>query len=282
MINKYFIKPFLLILLLQCTIISTPQARAQDVVQDSNGQDNADEHLTYPVHDEYILAAIPDRLEWLNRKTFAFNRFLELGLLRPLARGYLFVTPKFFRTAVKNFTTTLKRPVSAANALLQGDIDNFFDNFFAFTHNILFGMYGLIDFYGAAADRKIYVENFDQTLAVYGVGYGSYLVLPVLNSSSIRGLAGLLIDYQINPVKDVIGSDKYLSLTILGVLNSYAESLEIILAAEKTSLDLYAGLRSFYYQDLVKEIYNGDVPPMQQPDPVGGEEIDEDDLFDDL
>ena len=218
----------------------------------------------------------------MNRKTFAFNRFLELGLLRPLARGYLFVTPQFFRTAVKNFTTTLKRPVSAANALLQGDIDNFFDNFFAFTHNILFGMYGLIDFYGAAADRKIYVENFDQTLAVYGVGYGSYLVLPVLNSSSIRGLAGLLIDYQINPVKDAIGSDKYLSLTILGVLNSYAESLEIILAAEKTSLDLYAGLRSFYYQDLVKEIYNGDVPPMQQPDPVGGEEIDEDDLFGDL
>ncbi len=237
----------------------------------------------YPVNDEYILAEIPDRLEWLNRKTFAFNRFFELALLRPIARVYLFVTPKFFRTAVKNVTTTLKRPLSAINALLQGDLDNFFDNIFAFTHNILFGVYGLVDVYGAWSEHEIYVESFDQTLATYGVGYGSYLVLPILNSNSIRSVFGLAVDYHLNPVAQEIGGDDFLALTILGLLNVYAQNLDIILAAEKTSLDLYAGLRSFYYQNLVKEVYNGNPPPIRQADTAGGEEaFDEDDLFDDL
>ena len=117
-------------------------------------------YLLYPIHDEFILPEIPDRIEWLNRKTFAFNLFIEKSFLRPIARGYLFVTPSFFRKAVTNLSNTLQRPVSAANALLQGDLNNFFDNFFAFTHNIIFGVFGLVDFYGSVAGRDIHEERF--------------------------------------------------------------------------------------------------------------------------
>ncbi len=281
-IKKIFLKTFitcLAVVSLQFTLEfvmpSYQTAWAQEVAAEANSN-------VYPVSDEYILPAIPDRLEWLNRKTFAFNRFLELFLLRPIARVYLFVTPKFFRTAVTNVTNVLKRPLSAINALLQGDLDNFFDNVFAFTHNILFGVFGLVDVYGGMADHKIHIETFDQTLGVYGVGYGSYLVLPVLNSSSIRGLFGLIVDYQINPVtKELDGAD-YLGLTILGLINVYANNLDLIIAAEKTSLDLYAGLRDFYYKRLVNSVYNGDVPPIRQPDPAGPGGAGGDDLLDDL
>ncbi|MCH9853135.1 MAG: VacJ family lipoprotein [Alphaproteobacteria bacterium] len=281
-VKRVFLKTFIACLavtslqfVLPSILPSYQTAWAQEVANETNSN-------VYPVNDEYILPAIPDRLEWLNRKTFAFNRVLELFLLRPVARVYLFITPKFFRTAVTNVTNVLRRPLSAINALLQGDLDNFFDNVFAFTHNILFGVGGLVDFYGGVADHKIQIETFDQTLGVYGVGYGSYLVLPVLNSSSIRGLFGLVVDSQINPVTKELEGGEYIGITVLGLINVYANNLDLIIAAEKTSLDLYAGLRDFYYKRLINSVYNGDPPPIRQADPAGPGGDGGDDLLDDL
>ena len=87
-----------------------------------------------------------------------------------------------------------------------------------------------------------------------------------------------------NPVRKEIDGSEFLAITFLGLINLYANNLDLILASEKTSLDLYAGLRSFYYQNLVKEVYNGNPPPIKQADSAGGapEAVDEDDLFGDL
>ena len=252
-------------------------------------QIETDNYLLYPIHDEFILPEIPDRIEGLNRATFAFNLFFEKTLLRPIARGYLFITPSFFRKAVSNLSNTLQRPVSAANALLQDDLNNFFDNFFAFTHNIFFGVFGLVDFYGSVAGRDIFEEDFNQTMAVYGIGYGSYLVLPILPPSSLRGAVGLYVDGSaynaiLQKTKANTKNPQHITngvaiFTVLSILNSYAENLELIITAYETSLDPYVALRSFYYQSQLNNIYNGNVPDAQTPDLISD---DEEDFLDDL
>ncbi len=278
LVKKYFLR-CLIAINVTCVTFIFSIMHTPVVAQEIKAAEPSNVKTLYPVHDEYILPAIPDRIEWLNRKTFGFNNFFERFLLRPIARTYLFLTPQFFRTAIKNVTSTFKRPLSAVNAALQGDINNFFDNVFAFTHNITLGVFGLVDVYGDIADHKVHQEDFEQTMAIYGIGYGSYWVLPFLGPSSLRGAIGIWVDSQISPVAREISSNDYLALTLLEIINSYAENLELLITLQKTSIDPYAALRSFYYQNQMKKRYNDHVPEIIVPDNVQDAE---DDWLDDL
>ena len=120
-----------------------------------------------------------DPLEDLNRKFYTFNfEIVDPLMLEPLARSYEKLTPDFTKKLVNNFFSNLDDIPSAANHLLQGKISQSVDVTVRFLINSSLGMAGLFDVATKLNVKGYESEDFGQTLAVWGVGSGPYLMLP--------------------------------------------------------------------------------------------------------
>jgi phospholipid-binding lipoprotein MlaA len=120
-----------------------------------------------------------DPFEPANRAVFAVNQTLDDVVVGPSARVYDAVTPAPVQTGVRNFMSNLNQPVVFANALLQGDVHAAGDTVGRFVMNTTIGVGGVFDVAtheGVPQHRR----DFGQTLAVWGVGDGPYLVLPLI------------------------------------------------------------------------------------------------------
>ncbi|MBS4050215.1 MAG: VacJ family lipoprotein, partial [Methylomonas sp.] len=126
-----------------------------------------------------------DPYEGFNRSMYGFNMGLDKYLLKPVADGYKFITPNFMQTGVTNFFNNLKGINVVLNDLLQGKFEQSASDLGRFTTNSTIGLLGLFD---VATDLGLQqnVEDFGQTLAVWGVNQGPYLVLPVLGPTTLR------------------------------------------------------------------------------------------------
>jgi len=141
---------------------------------------------------------VADPFEPVNRAMFAVNDGLDRAVIGPLADAYL-ETPQDARRSIRNAVDNVRTPLWMVNQALQGDIDGAAEALMRFAVNSTFGVAGLFDL---AADSGLekQQEDFGQTLAVYGVGQGPYLVLPLLGPSTSRRLAGRFVDGAINPM----------------------------------------------------------------------------------
>ncbi len=209
-----------------------------------------------------------DPWEGMNRATFEFNDGFDNVLMRPLAEGYRFVLPSLARTAVTNFFSNLNDPWVAVNQLLQGKVERAIDDFGRFVWNSTFGLLGLID---VASDMGLpkHREDFGQTLAVWGVDFGPYLVLPILGPSSVRDGVGLIPDayaflpWQIPKWADFNHRVTWQwSLTGLDLVQTRASLLDATDLLEQAALDRYAFLRNAYFQRRRNLIHDGDPPPL--------------------
>ena len=211
-----------------------------------------------------------DPLEPVNRQIFAFNEVVDTIILRPTAKAYRYVVPAEGREAIDNFLRNLREPVVAANALLQGDVQQFFTGFWRFTLNSTFGFAGFNDWAGTYANLKYRSEDFGQTLAVWGVDAGPYLVLPVLGPSTLRDTGGRLADGYADPFnywltdKDGVDSrDAVIARYVLTGIHEREKALDTLDTIYETSLDPYATIRSGYLQHRRALIKN-----MNKPDPL--------------
>lgn len=140
--------------------------------------------------DEYIL----DRLEPMNRIFFTFNDKMYIWVLEPVATAYSYALPYDIRLCIYNFFRNLEEPVRFINTVLQGRFSEAGDVFMRFAINSTLGVYGL----GDAADRVFAYPPVEatlgETLANWGVGDGSYIVIPLYGSSTIRDFTGTIID----------------------------------------------------------------------------------------
>lgn len=147
--------------------------------------------------------AIYDPLEPLNRRIYRFNALVDEYLLLPALRVYKTVVPKPARTGVSNFFRNLDEINTFINTLLQADFREAGVTLARFLINSTIGLAGLFDPATALGlPRKN--EDFGQTLAVYGVDAGPYLVLPFFGPTTLRGGAGLgagfALDFVIDPL----------------------------------------------------------------------------------
>lgn len=208
-----------------------------------------------------------DPLEPFNRAMFDFNYTVDSYLLRPVAKGYRYITPEVVRTHVGNFTDNLYEPVNAVNALLQGDIQQGMTSFWRFVLNSTVGLAGLNDV-ATEAGLARRSEDFGQTLAVWGVDAGPYVVLPLLGPSNLRDTVGVVADFYTNPIFYYAVDDTGTSLAISagrGIVQRerYLEALDDIYAS---SLDPYVSFRSIYAQRRKAQIanrYGKQSPPRQ-------------------
>lgn len=204
-------------------------------------------------------AAISDPAEGFNRSMYAVNDVLDRALLEPGAKAYRAATPGFFRAGVRNFLRNLRAPVIFANDVLQGEIGRAGETAGRFGINSTLGVFGLVD---VADDMGIehHDEDFGQTLAVWGVGSGPYLYLPVLGPSSVRDSAGMVVDMALNPLTwaEFDGDDEFFAARgALGALSTREGLIEPIQSVRDTSLDPYVTFRTTYSLTRESAIRNG-------------------------
>jgi phospholipid-binding lipoprotein MlaA len=209
-----------------------------------------------------------DPLEGLNRAVFWFNDGVDTILIRPLAMGYKAVLPTPAQNGVRNFLRNLRSPLDLANQLLQGDVDGAGTVLGRFVINTTVGLGGLID---VAADNGLEYEyeSLDQTLAVWGVPEGPYLVLPLMGPSSVRDAVGFAGESYADPLTNwAQNTDRdwiiYTRVGLVGI-STRADLLEPLDDLKRNSLDYYAAMRALYRQRRDGLIRDGAPDPSQLP-----------------
>lgn len=203
-----------------------------------------------------------DPYESFNRDMFAVNKFLDDSFFSPLAQGYAHVTPDPAREAVYNFFQNLAYPTTIVNQFLQGKIERGFEDLGRFVINSTFGLAGLVDF---ASDIEMTRndEDFAQTLAVWGLGSGPYLELPLLGPNTFRSLPGI----PANAATDVltwVGSPTDYWLGGLKRVDQRKRLDSAIKLRDTKSLDPYIFQREAYLQRRNYLIHDGN-PPLNGP-----------------
>lgn len=252
---------------LLATSITFGAAQADEVSRELTDQDGlaqaADLQLSQAEDDAN------DPLEDINRAIFSFNEGVQAALLRPLADAYNSSVPATGRQALKNMFDNLSSPITFVNDILQFEFERALVTFTRAFINTTFGMAGISDMASEMGFEK-HEEDFGQTLAVWGVGEGFYVVLPLLGPSNPRDAVGrLLIDGYFDPMSyylDNIDEEEIdLALDLVDGFLEYADVVEELDQIRKTSVDYYAAIRSLYRQKRNAEISNGqnlDLPPI--------------------
>jgi phospholipid-binding lipoprotein MlaA len=200
-----------------------------------------------------------DPLEPMNRKIFGFNEAVDQVFIKPVATGYAAVVPSFIQTAFGNVINNLKDVWSAANLFLQGRPGEGAQEILRVGINSTMGFGGLIDL-ATPMQLERHNEDLGQTLGVWGVPSGAYLVLPVLGPSTLRDAAGLPADMYFSPAKLFREVPDINSARALTVVHTRAQLLDATALMSDVALDKYAFVRDAYLQRRRNLIYNGDPP----------------------
>ena len=200
----------------------------------------------------------PDRLENMNRGIYQFNDAMDRALIKPPAKAYRRIVPAPVARRVRNFFTNLAAPVDIINNMLQGKFKPGFSDLGRFLFNSTVGLAGLFDPAGKIGMER-HPEDFGQTLAVWGVGQGPYIVLPFFGANTLRDIVGWIVDLPLDPLIRLDDNSSRLGLFALKAITIRVSLLPAERALEE-SLDPYVFLREAYLQRRRYEIYDGDPP----------------------
>ncbi len=199
-------------------------------------------------------ASVADPLYYLNYSMYAVNDFLYYAAIKPIATGYKFITPDFFRIGVNNFFHNLLFPVRFVNNVLQFEFKDAGSEVGIFVINTTVGILG----FGQVAQNQfdMYTANEDlgQTLGAYSIGNGFYLVLPVLGPSTLRDTVGLVGDSFLTPVNYVEPWELSLGIKVYDAINSTSLRLGDYEALTGAALDPYVAIRNAYVQNRLKKV----------------------------
>jgi phospholipid-binding lipoprotein MlaA len=207
--------------------------------------------------------AANDPLEPINRSIFAFNEKFDHYVELPIAGFYLLWMPKPLSQGLNNFLTNLDLPIIFANDLLQGHMTRAGETLGRFTMNTTIGLGGFFD---AATKHGLpyHYADLGQTLWIYGVGDGPFLVLPIVGPDPPRDLAGDIVDLAIDPITYLpTGAPLYMRAGVtIGVHSAspfQTNARDVVLREElqKSSLDPYITMRSVYRQLRAQQISGG-------------------------
>lgn len=195
-----------------------------------------------------------DPWEGLNRAVFRFNDGVDAYVLKPVSKGYQRVAPEPVQTGVYNFFSNLGEVSNTVNSLLQGDWGRAGNSAGRLVLNSTIGLAGLVDVANAAGLRRSEAEDFGQTLSVWGLPSGPYLVLPLLGPSTATDTLGLPVDWSMEPVRYV---DSDAARIAFVAVESIDERARLLSAEELISGDRYSFIREAYLQRREYLISNG-------------------------
>lgn len=183
-----------------------------------------------------------DPYENFNRSMFTLNDKVDGYLAKPISDTYKYITPQFLQTGVYNFYNNLKNVNVVINDTLQAKFSQGAQDTGRLALNSTLGLGGIFDV-AKSVGWEQNEEDFDQTLAVWGVPTGSYLVLPILGPSTFRGIPGAAFDTATNPAT-YVGS----AVNIVSMINTRANAEGSLKFINEAALDPYVFTRESFLQ----------------------------------
>jgi phospholipid-binding lipoprotein MlaA len=223
-----------------------------------------------------------DPIEPANRGVYKFNDALDRAILKPTAKGYDKVTPNWLKTGIGNFFTNLSYPFTIVNQVLQGKVKAAGQDTARFLINTTLGWGGVLDV-ASGAHLPHHDEDFGQTMGVWGVPPGPYLMVPFLGPSSVRDLPSRIVDSVFSPLS--WSGDRgtvYWVAQGIDVVDTRARLLPLDAALNRV-FDKYGFVRDAYLQQRNYAVHDGDVPEepldeFEDPDPGADEAVPGDDM----
>ena len=202
-------------------------------------------------------AQIADPIEPWNRAMYHFNDKFYFWLLKPVTRGYKAAIPEDFRGLFSNFYRNLKAPIRIVNNLLQGEPGYAGKELARLLINSTIGVGGLRDCAGECFGIKGRDADFGQTLGKYGVGFGFYIVWPILGPSSPRDTVGFVGDWLLKPTTYLESgwfNPVTLGLTAHETVNTTSFHLGDYEAIKAAAIDPYVAIRDGYVQHRTEQL----------------------------
>ncbi len=201
--------------------------------------------------------------DW-NRGTHEFNEDFDDAIMKPLATGYLFSTPESLDRGITNFFSNIDDISVSINNFLQFKFLLAGMDLSRFLINTTAGIGGFVDV-ASMIDLPKHNEDFEQTLGVWGVPSGPYLVLPLWGSSSPRGVAGLIGDALMDPLNYTLFAGFAASAAstvadVVDVTDKRAGFMTTEKIVDEAAINRYDFVKSSYLQHREYEIYDGNVP----------------------
>lgn len=201
---------------------------------------------------------VSDPFEPVNRGIYSFNDVADTWILRPLAKGYVWIAPPVVRTGINNFLDNLFYPVDILNALLQGKFAATVEGLGRFGMNTTLGFAGILDPATDAGLEKLN-EDFGQTLGVWGVPEGPYIMVPFFGPRTVRSGVGSLVDFFVSPLFAISDSKVRWGLFIAVTIQTRSTLLKIDEDVRR-AFDPYAFVRDSYMQHREYLRYDGNPP----------------------
>lgn len=200
-----------------------------------------------------------DPLENWNRGVQSFNDKLDHYAMQPVAKAYQWITPAFVNRGVTNFFSNVGDIGVTMNDLLQCKFWQTGQDGARFLVNSVAGLGGFVDT-AAMLNLPRHNEDFDQTLGVWGVPSGPYLVLPFFGPSSTRGIGGMIGDAAMNPISYVGSAAITSGLFALNAVDLRADNLSTEKIATEAALDRYDFFKNAYFQQRDYLVRDGNMP----------------------
>jgi phospholipid-binding lipoprotein MlaA len=207
-----------------------------------------------------------DPFEDINRAVYGFNEAVDDNLLEPVSRAYKDHVPEVVQDRVSDFFGNLRDVSTLANQILQFKPVEGVETLGRILVNSTIGLGGLFD---VASDMGLTTddEDFGQTMGVWGVEEGPYVVIPLLGPSTVRDGVGLFVDTtsDANMISKTEGVG-FISSSAISIID---KRVELLLVTDMIDLsdDPYIAMRSSYLQKRKYDVFDGDLP------------VDEDDEF---
>ena len=210
--------------------------------------------FTIFVFSSFLIAEdINDPFEDLNRLSFEFNESLDANFFKPIAETYS-KSPRLLKKGVTNFFDNLEEVDTTVNQLLQGKIGYAVNDLTRFVLNSTIGLGGVLDV-ATPLGLKRHEEDFSQTLALWGVPSGPYIMLPLLGPSSVRDIFSRPVSSLLSVTFHMTESDVNIALKAVDALETRERLLEI------ESLiygDRYDFVKDSYVQYMIYEVSDGE------------------------
>lgn len=206
-----------------------------------------------------------------NRGTQKFNDNIDKAILKPVAKGYQWITPDFVDEGITNFFSNINDIGVTLNDLLQFKFKQSGMDAGRFLINTTAGIGGFVDV-ANMVDLPKHKEDFGQTLGYWGVPSGSYLVLPFFGPSSPRDAFGIVGDAALNPLTYVsafgttVVSGAMAGSKALDVTDRRANLMTTEKIVNEGSVDRYDFIKSSYQQNREYLINDGNSPDNSDPD----------------
>jgi len=195
---------------------------------------------------------VNDPFENINRKTFEFNENLDEKILKPTAKFYSKFPPRI-KNGITNFFNNLEEVDTCVNQLLQGKPKKSANDLTRFLINSTVGLGGFIDV-ASKMGLERHEEDFGQTLAVWGVGEGPYIMLPGLGPSTLRDTFSKPVSSFLSVTFHMTETDVNIALKSIDAIETRERLLDV---ESLLSGDKYAFVKDAYIQSIKYEVKDG-------------------------